>query len=203
VIRVLPAAERFETVQPGITTRHCFSAGPHYDPGNTSFGPLIGVDEHVVAPAAGFARHAHRGVDILSWVLEGALRHEDGSGRIETVRPGSAQLQVTGGGIEHSELNASATERLRFVQMTLLADADAGSARYLLGEPPVAASGGEFGVHRGGRLSVVAPLLHLFVAAGSYDLAGRPLGPGDSVRADEPLAVDGAGELLVWALSAA
>lgn len=201
MIRVLPAAERFETVQPGVTTRHCFSAGRHYDPGNTAFGRLIGVDEHVVAPGAGFARHAHRGVEIVSWVLDGALLHEDGTGRTETVRPGSVQLQVTGGGIEHSELNASAAEPLRFVQMTLLADA--GPTRYLLGEPPVAASGGEFAVHRGGSLSLAAPLLHLFVASGGYELAGRGLGPGDSVRADEPLIIDGAGELLVWALSAA
>jgi redox-sensitive bicupin YhaK (pirin superfamily) len=200
VIRVLRAADRFETAQPGILTRHCFSAGAHYDPDNTRFGPLIGFDEHVVAPGAGFARHAHRGVDIVSWVLDGALRHQDGSGTERTVRPGLAQLQATGDGIEHTELNASATEPLRFLQMTVLAGV--GPPRYALAEPPVAAAAGTLRIHRAGTVSVEAPLVHVYVVTGGFDVGDQQLHAGDSARADEPVTLDGTGELVVWELRA-
>ena len=89
MIDIRPTAVRFETVQPGITTRHCFSSGAHYDPAHIAFGPLIALDEHALAPGAGFGRHAHRGVEILSWVLSGTLHHEDTAGRVELVRPGT------------------------------------------------------------------------------------------------------------------
>ena len=200
MIRVLRAAERFETMQPGIVTRHCFSAGAHYDPDNTGFGPLIGFDEHVVAPGAGFARHAHRGVDIVSWVLDGALRHQGGSGTERIVQPGLAQLQATGDGIAHSELNASAVEPLRFLQMTLLAEV--GPPRYTLGEPPVAAAAGTFRTHRAGTVRVEAPLVHVYVAAGGFGVGDHQLYAGDSARADEALTLDGTGELVIWELRA-
>ena len=74
-IDVRRATNRTRIEQPGIVTWHSFSAGPHYDPSNISFGALIAHDEHLLAAAAGFPKHAHRGVDIVSWVLDGELRH--------------------------------------------------------------------------------------------------------------------------------
>jgi quercetin 2,3-dioxygenase len=195
MISVHRADDRFRTRQPGITTLHCFSSGAHYEPANTNFGALVACDEHVVAPGAGFARHTHRGVEIISWILEGTLRHEDGSGRDETVTAGTVQYQAAASGIEHTETNASATAPLRFIQMVLLADG--GLPRYLLSAPPLSATAGEFAVHATGTLHTTG-LVHLYVARGRYELNGVQLGEGDSVRCDEPLTVGGDGELLVW-----
>lgn len=199
MIELHRAADRFETVQPGITTRHCFSSGAHYDPANTHFGALVAVDEHLLAPGAGFTRHAHRGVEIVSWVLDGALGHEDSAGRVELVEPGTALHQSAGSGIEHAERNASDVETLRFVQFSWLSEI--ATPGYGLDVPPVQVGGGEFEV-----LHPVAPVelaaaahLHLFVASGSVRAAGRTLHSGDSARIrDEPLIVEGDGEILVW-----
>lgn len=199
MIEVRRADARSETRQPGIVTGHCFSSGAHYDPANTHFGAMIALDEHAVAPGAGFARHAHRGVDIVSWVLAGTLRHEDGAGRVELVPPGTMLLQSTGPGIEHAEGNASRSEPLRFIQVSLLGDAAAPSQ--LLGPPPMGVGSGE--------ITVVTPVepvelaaadhLHLFLMRGTVDASGQTLRTGDSVRASgEPLTVVGDGELLVW-----
>lgn len=193
------AASRFETVQPGITTRHCFSSAAHYDPDNTAFGMLIALDEHVVAPGAGFGRHAHRGVDIVSWVVAGMLRHDDTAGRVELVGPGMALHQAAGSGIEHTERNASATDPLLFVHLVLLGNVAAPG--YLLDAPPIAMAGGEFDV-----LTPMEPIevaaaehLHLFVVRGTVAVRGRALRGGDSARIrDTAVVVEGNGEVLVW-----
>jgi len=114
-IDVRRATNRARIEQPGIVTWHSFSAGPHYDPNNISFGALIAHDEHLLAAAAGFPRHAHRGVDIVSWVLDGELRHND-----QTIGVGTVLHQRTGDGIEHVEANARSDRSLRLVQMALL-----------------------------------------------------------------------------------
>ena len=114
-IDVRRATNRARIEQPGIVTWHSFSAGPHYDPNNISFGALIGHDEHLLAAAAGFPPHAHRGVDIVSWVLDGELRHND-----QTIGVGIVLHQRTGEGIEHLEANARSDRSLRLVQMALL-----------------------------------------------------------------------------------
>lgn len=199
MIEVRRAAERFETRQPGIVTRHCFSSGAHYDPANTQFGPMVALDEHVLAPGAGFGRHAHRGLDLVSWVLAGTLRHEDGDGHVEEIRPGTVLLQSAGSGIQHAEGNASHSEPLRFVQLWLLGDR--AEPRQLVGAPPVATYAGEVSV-----LSPVEPVefaasahLHLFVTRGDVDVSGQVIHAGDSVRVrDDPLTVTGTGELLMW-----
>ena len=114
-VDVRRATNRARIEQPGIVTWHSFSAGPHYDPNNISFGALIAHDEHLLAAAAGFPKHAHRGVDIVSWVLDGELRHNG-----QTIGVGSVLHQRTGDGIEHVEANARSDRSLRFVQMALL-----------------------------------------------------------------------------------
>jgi hypothetical protein len=117
---------RGRTEQPGIVSKHCFSSGPYYDPERISLGPIVGVDEHLVEPGAGFDWHAHRGVHIASWVLEGTLRHEDASGAVRFVQPGALFVQSTGADVlRHTETNPSDTEPLRFLQVTILRPAEA------------------------------------------------------------------------------
>jgi hypothetical protein len=184
-MRVLRASERFRTEQPGIVSLHCFSAGPHYDPDNLSFGPLIGCDEHQMAPAAGFAEHAHRGVEILSWVLDGVLHHSDHRGSDRLLPPGERMVQSVasdgdrGGGIRHTEANASADHALRLLQITLI-----DQTRY------------GFDCISEDRM-VDADWIHAFVAAGEWSVGGVRLEPGDSVRATGSIAASGWGELLV------
>lgn len=197
MIAVHRASARFVSEHGGIVSRHCFSAGAHYDPDNTAFGPLIAVDEHIVAPGSGFTRHAHRGVVIVSWVLDGVLRHEDGGGRIELVGPGTVQVQSTGSGIVHAETNPGA-EPLRFIQTTLLADVD--DPAYLLAPPPVDVGPARFAVHTSGELHT-SDRTHLYVARGSFVLGDETLAEGDSVRVDEAVTVSGAGELLICTMA--
>jgi quercetin 2,3-dioxygenase len=191
VIEVRRARDRFRTDQAGITTWHCFSAGAHYDPDNLSFGALVGVDEHLVQPGAGFDWHAHRGVRIVSWVLEGVLRHERSGGETRLVRPAELLVQSTRDGIRHRETNASVAEPLRFVQTTVLDDAPA-AARPTVGVD----------VHRAAFASDGSRPLHVFVARGEFAGSGVSVRTGDSIRLREgdSVSLDGAGELLVLAL---
>ena len=120
MIELRRAAQRFRTRQPGIESWHSLSAGAHYDPANVSFGALVGVDEHLVDPGAGFDWHMHNGVRIVSYVLAGTLRHEDMAGVTE-VGTGEVLPQEATSATRHAERNASRTEPLRIVQMTVLA----------------------------------------------------------------------------------
>jgi redox-sensitive bicupin YhaK (pirin superfamily) len=194
---------RFETLQPGIRTRHSFSSGAHYDPANLSFGPVIACDEHQLDPGAGFELHPHARVELVSWVLDGALQHDDAMGRSRVVVPGQAQYQSAGIGIQHTERNASKSEPLHFVQMWMLTDEDVPD--YDLARPPLTLSAGRFSVVRRVRDEPLprADFVHAYVAQGRFTVGDDELVAGDSIRAiDEDLRVDGDGELLVLTLSA-
>lgn len=201
------AAERYESSQPGITTHHSFSAGAHYDPDNVSFGALVGVDEHVLEGGAGFARHSHRGVAIVTWVVEGALRHEDSTGATTVVTAGQAAVQIAGRGVDHVEANASDSEPVRFVQSTFVSDEDEPSYRTVT--PPVLVAGALFDVHRDGPLIMEAGRVHLYVVSGEYLMRKDALYPGDSMRmtpetrmlaTQDTTKLLGSGELLVTIL---
>jgi redox-sensitive bicupin YhaK (pirin superfamily) len=116
------AADRFRTEGEGVSTWHSFSYGAHYDPANVGFGPLIAINTETVAAARGYDLHHHADVEIVTWVLEGALQHEDGTGHRGVIRPGTAQRLSAGTGVQHSEQNASVDEPLVFVQMMLASD---------------------------------------------------------------------------------
>ncbi|SDJ12286.1 hypothetical protein SAMN05444157_1856 [Frankineae bacterium MT45] len=196
MIRVLRSGERFVSCGDGITTRHCFSAGAHFDPQRMGFGALIGHDEHLLEPGAGFATHRHRDVEILSWVLEGVLTHEDDAGRLREVHPGSLQYQRAGIGIAHSERNASGSEPLRFIQMLLQPSVPPGPPAYeLLGR--VSAEGVDLQAgatlrvlrlddaepHEGAEVPVsVGSALHLHVTSGAVELGELPLAHGDTAE---------------------
>jgi hypothetical protein len=195
MIAVHRAADRFRTDQPGITTWHSFSSGPHYDAGNLSFGPVVACDEHLLDPGAGFDLHAHARVELVSWVLDGALEHEDASGQTRVVVPGRGQYQLAGTGIRHAERNASGSAPLHFVQLWLLTEEDVPD--YDVAEPPLNLSVGVFTVVRGPAELPATVTTHLYVAAGAFEVGGHGVRAGDSVRASgEALTVTGAGVLL-------
>src|SRR5687767_8516386 len=116
------SADRFVTTTRDVTTLHSFSYGAHYDPENIAFGPIIAINEESVNPAAGYDLHHHADVEIVTWVLDGALAHEDTTGHRGIIEPGTAQRLSAGTGVQHAERNASPTEPLRFVQMMLASD---------------------------------------------------------------------------------
>lgn len=131
------ASERFRTDDNGITTFHSFSYGRHYDPANVAFGPVIAINEECVPPGGGYDTHAHRDVDIVTWVLEGALAHEDSTGADEVIGRGELRWLDAAGGVRHAERNASSAEPLRFLQVMLRSDRDSANVTVVTGTTTV------------------------------------------------------------------
>jgi redox-sensitive bicupin YhaK (pirin superfamily) len=208
-IDVRLGVDRFETRTDWVVSRHSFSYGPHYDPANTRLGPLVSHNDDVLSPGRGFPEHAHRDLEIVTWVVEGALEHTDSTGGSGVVTPGVVGRLSTGAGVRHVEANPTAAPT-RYVQMWILPDAD-GPPSYELADVSPALRGGGFVAVAGGdgalsvrcagaqfsvarlpaRMSVRLPwasMLHVFVARGSVLLSGEPdadpvvLGDGDAAR---------------------
>jgi redox-sensitive bicupin YhaK (pirin superfamily) len=104
-IVVRRAGERFVTSAPGRTTWHVFSFGEHYDPDRIGFGPLMVCNTELLQTDHGYPDHPHRDTEIVSWVLDGSLRHSDSAGNTGIIHPGLAQRMSAGSGIVHAELN--------------------------------------------------------------------------------------------------
>ena len=215
-VDVRRAGERFRTHSAGVDTRHSFSFGSHWDPANTSYGPLLVHDEHRLEPGGGFAPHHHRDLDIVTWVVEGELVHEGDDGRREVLGPGTVAHLHAGRGVVHAERAGRAGAR--FVQVWLSADGGATHPSYVTS--PVAGAGGLVEAVRlapgalhvarltGGE-AVLPPArqLHAFVVDGVVELrtpaATEVLGAGDAARigpATGAVRVRGTAEVLVWAL---
>jgi quercetin 2,3-dioxygenase len=224
-IEVRRAAERFRTTEPGVDMWHCLSYGRHYDPGNIRFGALLACNDIRLDPGHGFPEHPHAGVDIVSWVVEGRLRHEHAPGGQTVLEPGMAQLLSTGRGARHAEAN-SGDQPLRFLQMWVLpADPDRPVSYDLADLAPALGSGrlarvagGDGAALRLGRQTAtlhtgrltgpaelpLAPYVQVYVARGSVHLIGTDrLGEGDEARLTgvagariEPLSLPA--EVLVW-----
>ena len=149
-IRVLRGADRFRTSEPGRETRHVFSFGAHYDPERTGFGVLVACNEDRLEPGAGYDMHEHRGIEIVTWLLDGVLHHDDTSGHRGAVAPGCVQVLSAGHGVQHSEL-AGPQAPAHFVQMWLATDAPAEPPAYAVADVSSALVEGGWVVVAGGK----------------------------------------------------
>jgi redox-sensitive bicupin YhaK (pirin superfamily) len=207
-IDVRRAGDRMHTEIGWLDSWHSFSFGHHFDPANTHHGLLLVHNDDRVVPGGGFGTHSHRDMEIVTWVLEGQVAHRDSEGNEGLIGPGLAQRMSAGTGIMHSEMNASKSDPVHFVQMWVHPDAkgyrpgyEEGSVAADLahgGLVKVASGDGDGAIHinqRDAALHVArllpdasvdvpdAPHVHLFVAVGQADLEDSgALGAGDAVR---------------------
>lgn len=228
MIDVRHAKDRFHTDIGWLDSWHSFSFGNHYDPDNVGHGLLLVNNDDRVAAGGGFGTHAHRDMEIVTWVLAGALAHQDSAGHSGIITPGVAQRMSAGRGIQHSEMNASTDEPVHFLQMWVRPDTNGIepgyeqvdiSDRLVPGAlvPVASGQGHEGAVHlhqadavlwaarldEGQTITVPAALhVHVFVARGSAHLT-VDLDEGDAVRlTDEPeqelTATSPDTEVLIW-----
>ncbi|NEA45224.1 pirin family protein [Streptomyces sp. SID10815] len=211
------AAERYEGGEQaaGITTRHAFSFGPHYDPDNLRFGALIACNEERLAPGAGFAEHPHSHTEIITWVVEGELTHRDSAGHETVIRPGDVQHLSAAEGVRHVERNDAAVP-LVFVQMWLAPVRTGGEPRYTAVPAlpdstayavPEAAAALHVRRPAAGERTRLPSAAHRYVhvVRGEVRLNGELLAPGDAARITgaEDLTAQAVtdAELLVWEMA--
>ncbi len=220
--------ERFCADHGWLKTCFSFSFAEYQDPDNINWGALRVLNDDRIAPAEGFPPHPHRDMEIITYVLSGALEHQDSMGNRGVVGPGGIQYMSAGTGVRHSEFNHSKTDELHLVQMWVLPPKTGLPAQYgqrdftiqdRLGRWFTVASGKEganapislqqnatFSIARledGGELNYpFDPQRYgfLFVADGEIVANGETLGTGDAVRIGgmTGLEVKGSGELLLW-----
>ena len=208
-IAVQKAADRFHTDIDWLDSKHSFNFGGHYREGEGGHGLLIVNNDDKVAAGGGFGTHAHRDMEIVTWVLSGKLAHQDSEGNDGVLYPGLAQRMSAGRGIRHSEMNASDSEPVHFVQMWVLPDTagvDPGYEQRDINEAlatgqlvPIASGKGHDGavsLHQrdavlwGARVPAGAAVelptdehVHAFVALGDGTLSnGTALATGDAAR---------------------
>jgi redox-sensitive bicupin YhaK (pirin superfamily) len=120
MIEIRRAAERGHTQWGWLDSWHTFSFGDYHDPKHAGFRSLRVLNDDRVQPGRGFGAHGHRDMEILSYVLEGALEHKDSSGGGGVIRPGEIQFMRAGSGVEHSEYNHSRSEPVHFLQVWIV-----------------------------------------------------------------------------------
>jgi hypothetical protein len=226
------AAERGHANHGWLDSWHSFSFADYYDPRHMGYGPLRVINEDRVRPGAGFGTHGHRDMEIITYVLEGALAHKDSMGNASTIVPGDVQRMSAGTGVRHSEYNHDPANVTHFLQIWIEPDR-AGAApsyeqkhfdgsgkrgRLRLVASPDGREGsvsvrqdafvyaGLFDAAEKARLEISpGRKAYVHIARGSVTVSGHVLGPGDALKADgEPVVLEkGEGaEVLVFDLPA-
>ncbi len=221
MIRVRRSADRGHVEHGWLDSRHTFSFGGYHDRQWMGYGPLRVINEDRVVGGAGFAPHSHADMEIISYVLEGGLRHRDSTGGGSVLKPGEMQLMTAGRGISHSEMNASPSESVHFLQIWIETDTpgaapgyqqqalDVDALRHGFGK--VAAPAGEgapFTILQDARLYIAWPQAHhrvshvladsrrhyLHVARGTVEVNDVALHAGDAAMFDEAVTITAAAE---------
>ena len=122
MIQIRPSTERGHTELDWLDSRHTFSFDQYYDPNHVHFRTLRVINEDIVAPAQGFPMHPHRDMEILTWILAGALEHRDSTGGSGVIRRGELQHMTAGRGVMHSEFNPSRRDPVHLLQIWILPD---------------------------------------------------------------------------------
>ena len=214
MLKLRKSADRGHANHGWLDSYHTFSFADYHDPAQVQFSVLRVINEDRVAPGAGFPTHGHRDMEIVTYVLEGALEHKDSLGTGSVIRPGDVQRMSAGTGVRHSEYNASPSEPVHFLQIWIVPKSNGIEPGYeqkhfapaeLSGQLRLIASpdGRENSVrlHQDARLYAtkldgaehVAHALasgrcaYVHVARGSVKLNGITLATGDGARAEEEL----------------
>ena len=217
MLTVRKSAERGHAHHGWLDSFHSFSFAGYHDPDWMGFGPLRVINEDRIAPGGGFPTHSHQDMEIVTWVLAGALEHQDSLGNGGVIHPGEVQRMRAGHGIAHSEFNASASEPVHLLQIWIEPDANGLAPGYeqiafapdsLRGRLRLIASrdgrDGSVTIHQdaaihAGRLApgdratlTLAPgrRAWLQVASGRVKVQGLPLDAGDAVAVRFESAID-------------
>ena len=179
MITVRPATERGHFDHGWLDTSHTFSFASYHDPKHMGFRALRVINEDRVQPGEGFGTHAHRDMEILTWVLEGALEHKDSMGNGSVIRPGDIQRMSAGTGVTHSEFNPSREAPVHLLQIWLLPNQRGLPPSYEEKRFPPEALRGRLALIAAGDGRQGAVTIHQ-----DADLWTAQLGPGESVRHD-------------------